>query len=81
MATKTVPGTARGVRDTVRLTADLPRKDAELLTGLAKRTGFNKVTTLVRALRVMDVLERAKDQGSDILIVNPDGSKERLLLQ
>ena len=40
-------------RDTRRLTADLPTADSDLLAETARLTGFNKVTTLVRAIRVL----------------------------
>ncbi len=75
---KTSPGVPKGK---TRITADVPTKDADLLSSLAERTGYNKVTTLIRALRVLDVLERARNEGSDLQIVHKDGSRERLLLQ
>jgi hypothetical protein len=67
-------------RAVTRLTADLPNQDASLLADLAVRTGFNKVTTLVRALRVLDILEKARAAGATVVIENEDGTRERLLL-
>lgn len=83
MATKAAERSARSLkdRDVVRVTADVPTRDANLLAELARRTGYNKVTTLLRAIRILDVLEKAQAEGADLIIINRDGSRERLVLR
>ena len=66
---------------TTRLTADVPESDAHLLAETAQTTGFNRVTTLIRAIRVLAELIKAEDAGGKIQITYPDGTRERLLLR
>lgn len=66
---------------TRRLTADLPEDDAETLARVAESTGFNKVTTLVRAIRVLALLDDAEQQGAHFTIRYPDGQRERLIIR
>lgn len=75
-------GSRRSSKDraVTRLTADLPNRDADLLTNLSQRTGYNKLTTLIRALRILDVIEDARERGETVIIERSDGSRERLLL-
>lgn len=65
-------------RNTTRLSADLPIADAETLTDLQQATGTNKVTTLVRAIRVFSELLRAEREGGELTIRYNDGRRERL---
>jgi hypothetical protein len=66
---------------TVRLSADLPQKDADTLEDVARATGFNKVTTLVRAIRVLAELVRAEEADGELTIKYPDGRRERLIIR
>ena len=75
------PQQSAAAKETTRLSADLPLRDAATLASLAKETGFNKVTTLVRAIRVLAELVRAEDEGGQLVIKYPDGRRERLLLR
>ncbi|MCW2818850.1 MAG: hypothetical protein JWR42_1637 [Marmoricola sp.] len=65
-------------RETSRLSADLPVADAAVLDELARETGTNKVTALVRALRIMRELVTAEREGGVLTIQHADGSRERL---
>jgi hypothetical protein len=64
-----------------RLTADLPAQDADTLARIAQFTGFNKVTTLIRAIRVLAELVRAESKGGEVMIKYPDGTRERLIIR
>lgn len=76
------PGAANGARrKTTRLTADLPARDAATLAEVADETGFNKVTTLVRAIRVLAELVRAESAGGELTIKYADGRRERLIIR
>ena len=68
-------------RRTTRLTADLPARDAATLAEVADETGFNKVTTLVRAIRVLAELVRAENAGGELTIKYADGRRERLIIR
>lgn len=68
-------------RQTTRLTADLPDHDADTLAEVAQETGFNKVTTLVRAIRVLAELVKAERDGGQLIIKYPDGRRERLIIR
>lgn len=71
-------GRHQGERPTRRLSADVPERDFDALEDLAAATGFNKLTTLVRAIRVLAELVKAQDAGGDVTINYPDGTRERL---
>lgn len=64
----------------VKITAELPTRDNEELGRIAKLTGYNKVTTLVRAIRVLALLEDAKDAGGRIVVEKRGGERSELLL-
>src|SRR4051794_12398682 len=64
-----------------RLTADLPDQDADTLAEVARETGFNKVTTLIRAIRVLAELVRAENDGGELTIKYADGRRERLIIR
>jgi hypothetical protein len=66
---------------TKRLTANLPEDAADALEKTAASTGFNKVTTLVRAIRVFSDLIEASTRGAEVVIKEPDGSASRLILR
>lgn len=68
-------------RGVVRLTADVPVADANLLARVAELTGYNKVTTIVRAIRVLASLEEAERKGGEVTITYPDKTRERLLVR
>lgn len=75
------PGAKHAKRETRRLTADLPTADSDLLAETAELTGFNKVTTLVRAIRVLADLERVVRDGGEVILKDADGTRSRLLLR
>ncbi len=84
MATETIKGGAvRSLKERgmARLTFDVPVKDANRLAELSDLTGYNKVTTFLRAIRVLFDLETAARAGATITITQKDGTKERLLLR
>jgi hypothetical protein len=66
---------------TARSTADLPTRDADTLAEVARGSGFNKVTTLVRAVLVLAELTRAASEGGELTTEYPDGRRERLILR
>jgi hypothetical protein len=66
---------------TVRLTANLPPDAAEALDKTAASTGFNKLTTVVRAIRVFADLIAADGRGAQVIIKEADGSATRLILR
>ncbi len=66
---------------TKRLTANLPLDAAEALDKTAASTGFNKLTTIVRAIRVFADLIEASSRGAEVVIKEADGSATRLILR
>lgn len=64
----------------VRLTADLPAKDADALLSLAERLQYNKVTTLSRAIRTLDMLEHEHERGAKVYIERENGERVEILL-
>lgn len=66
---------------TKRLTANLPLDAAEALDKTAASTGFNKLTTVVRAIRVFADLIEASSRGAEVVIKEADGSATRLILR
>jgi hypothetical protein len=83
MATDTMKRAVRTLAEQgkVRLTFDVPVEDANLLAETAERTGYNKVTTFMRAIRILHDLEKAIREGGQVIIQHADGTKERLLLR
>lgn len=83
MATHTLSRAAKSLADRglVRLTLDIPVDDANKLAETAARTGYNKTTTLMRAIRLLFDLERVVRDGGQITLTLRDGTKERLLLR
>jgi hypothetical protein len=65
----------------VRLIANISASDAEVLTSLAQQAGYNRATTLVRAIRVFASLAEAEDAGGTITVTYPDGRRERVLVR
>ena len=65
----------------VRVTADIPVADAEILGELATKIHSNKTTALVRALRTSSYLEQAATNGARIEIVDKDGTRRELVFQ
>ena len=82
MATDTIKRTARSLaeRGLVRLSVDLPVDDANRLEEVSRRSGYNKVTTLMRAIRLLADLDAHERAGGEVTLTNADGSKERLRL-
>jgi hypothetical protein len=66
---------------TERLTANLPMDAAADLRAAAAATGFNKLTTLSRAIRVFAELVRIDRAGGKVTIEEADGTRTRLLLR
>lgn len=66
---------------TVRLTANLPVADSRLLDETAKLTGYNKLTTLVRAIRVLAEVEKVVSAGGEVILKEASGSRSRLILR
>jgi hypothetical protein len=66
-------------RGLTRLTFDVPVPEGDKLDMLAGRLGYNKVTTVLRSLRILTALTEAEAKGATVTINYPDGSKERLL--
>lgn len=64
----------------VKVTVEIPVEDNKLLGRLAKRAGYNKVTMLVRAIRVLGMLEDAKADGGRIIVERSHGRSQELLL-
>lgn len=63
----------------VRLTFDVPADDARALEQTAAESGFNKVTTFIRAIRLLAELDRHQRAGGEVLLRSADGSTtERL---
>lgn len=81
MHTDARPTAATASRATSRLTADIPVEDAAELVETARVTGLNKVTIVVRALRVFAALVRAEAAGGTVTITYADGRRERLLIR
>lgn len=67
--------------DRVRLSVDLPAGDAATLVDVARETGFNKTSTLVRAIRLLADLQRTVRDGGEVILTHADGTRERLLLR
>lgn len=67
-------------RGLTRLTVDLPSDATEQLAKTAAESGYNKTTTLMRAIRLLADLTRHVRANGEILLVAEDGSKERLRL-
>lgn len=70
-----------GESSRTRLSADIRAEDAALLGWLSHATGYNKVTTLVRAIRVLAELVRAEQDGGELTIKYPGGRRERLIIR
>ena len=75
------PAASTRPKDTRRLTADLPTADSDLLNETATLTGYNKLTTLIRAIRVLADLEKVVRAGGEVIIKEADGSRSRLILR
>ena len=63
----------------VRLIVDLPKEDASRLQQLAENSGTNQSTALVKAVRLAEIIQTFLDAGSEIQVINRDGSRESLL--
>lgn len=81
MATETLRRAGRSLADRglVRLTFDVPADDARLLEQTAAASGFNKITTFIRAIRLLAELDKHQRAGGEVLLRSSDGSAtERL---
>lgn len=66
-------------RGVIRLTFDVPVEDAQMLEETASRSRFNKVTTFIRAIRLLAELDAHQRTGGEILLRSHDGqTTERL---
>lgn len=63
-----------------KLTVALPSSVNSLLSRLAKDSGYNKTTTLVRAVRLLGTVEDALRDGGRVTVTHADGVRERLTL-
>ena len=81
MSTTVTPTPQPAKAGTVRLTANLPQDAADALDKTAAATGFNKLTTVVRAIRVFAELIEVTGRGGEVILQEPDGSRSRLLLR
>ena len=82
MATETIKRAARSLaeRGLVRLSVDLPVEDANRLEEVSRRSGYNKVTTLMRAIRLLADLDAHERGGGEVILTGTDGTRERLRL-
>lgn len=68
-----------GSRTTVKISANLPQAELELLKNLAERLGINMTDVLRNAIQLEDFIQRARAEGAKILIKRPDGAMQELL--
>ena len=80
MTATTHRGRTLAERGLARLTVDLPHDAVEQLAETSLVSGYNKTTTLMRAIRLLADLTRHVRAGGEVLLVAADGSKERLRL-
>lgn len=82
MSAATAPEARRSRADGKRrLTADLPADVAETLDETARLLGYNKLTTLIRALRVFGALVQVEKAGGSVVITEADGTRSKLIVQ
>jgi GH25 family lysozyme M1 (1,4-beta-N-acetylmuramidase) len=65
---------------TLEVTFELSEVEARYLRQLEVTTGLNAATNIMRALRLLNVLERADNNDGTITVTYPDGRTERLHL-
>lgn len=58
-----------------KVIVDIPEGDAERLSQLAANSHTNQLTALVKSIRVADVIIQAQQDGGEVNVVNPDGSR------
>lgn len=81
MATETIHRAGRSLADRglARLNFDVPVADANLFEDVARKSGFNKVTTFIRAVRLLADLDAHQRAGGEVLLRSADGeTTERL---
>lgn len=62
---------------TVRLVADLPTPEAERLAAIAARSGHNRTTTLIRAIRLLELVDA---EEGPVVVEGPDGTRCQVVL-
>lgn len=64
----------------VKLIVDLPLEDIQRLEKLAKSINSNRVTALVRSIRLLRILYAAEERGGRIEIIQKNGDVSELRL-
>ena len=63
----------------VKISANLPRAELELLRNLAERLGINMTDVLRNAILLEDFIQKAREDGSKVIIKRKDGAMQELL--
>lgn len=65
----------------VKISANFPKDDLELLRSLAERLGINMTDVLRNAIKLEEFVQDAKDQGAKVLIKRKDGALQELMVR
>jgi hypothetical protein len=67
------------VRPTVKISANLPQADFELLQDLADRLGINMTDVLRNAIQLEDFIQKVRREEGKVIIKRKDGAMQELL--
>ncbi len=87
MGTGTVEPPAQGTDppveapDTVKVSFNLPREEAETLSALAAKRGVTITQVLREAIADEALLRREIDAGNKIVVIQSDGTRRELLFK
>lgn len=64
----------------VRINAELPEDDVEVLTKIANRNNLNRTSALARALRTTELIEETVKGGGRVILESADGSRKEIVV-
>ncbi|HEU4491883.1 MAG TPA: hypothetical protein VFR74_13525 [Jiangellales bacterium] len=64
----------------VRINAELPEDDVEVLAKIAHRNNLNRTSALARALRTTELIEETVRGGGRVILEMPDGSRKEIVV-
>lgn len=79
MTTARKPKARMAARPTVKISANLPQADFELLQDLADRLGINMTDVLRNAIQLEDFIQKVRGDEGKVIIKRKDGAMQELL--
>jgi len=64
----------------VKVSLNLTKQDADTVAKIANETSYSKTDVIRRAIRIEDILLSHMKKGGEILLRNPDGTVQTMMI-